>query len=577
MDDTVLKLHTTSGTTINVPVSYWSTDGSGLTGNVGIGTSTPNEKLTVVGTISATTDLYIAGDTHTTNLILDPGGYIMPAISSNTIKMRAQDYDGEMLSIGPDLFNVNMDEATNFQITPTQVTFNAVGIDQDFRILTDSGKNTVENNAQWELLTLGQGGGTSIGGTTQRWPTSTGHADTTPNKTLQVNGITTIYSGGTGNVWSADTTALTVVGNVDIMGTLSGTTDLHIDGEINGSTIAATTYNSTLSSAGYKLNGGKYLWLSSGDLQVGNVGADTDIIGISINLQTATTVNDNFTVTGTIYSGSSKLENLFLTQASLSGSSVVDKVGTIVANQFAIWSDGDKTLKSIPNLRLQGNAVTGDIISGTTLSAGTLTAADIYGGTFYSNGSKAIAQASGILSFGDTENQVLIDARHDGLMINGSITTLTNISASGNISGATLQGIRKFTEPSLTNHSHQGDIIYAHHSTAPSYETTPGALYCLTGTTWVTADADIPNLSKGLLGISMGISNYDGFLIKGYYTMTIDVGSASNPLYISAAAGRVTDTAPSSTGQFVRILGYVMDSTNGQIWFDPDKIWIELS
>ena len=75
----------------------------------------------------------------------------------------------------------------------------------------------------------------------------------------------------------------------------------------------------------------------------------------------------------------------------------------------------------------------------------------------------------------------------------------------------------------------------------------------------------------------MGISNYDGFLIKGYYTMTIDVGSASNPLYISAAAGRVTDTAPSSTGQFVRILGYVMDSTNGQIWFDPDKIWIELS
>jgi len=64
MNDTVLQLHTTSGTTINVPVSYWSTDGSGnysnsgLTGNVGIGTSTPGEKLTVEGNISASGDGY---------------------------------------------------------------------------------------------------------------------------------------------------------------------------------------------------------------------------------------------------------------------------------------------------------------------------------------------------------------------------------------------------------------------------------------------------------------------------------------------------------------------------------------
>ena len=64
LDNTVLKLETTSGSTISVPVSYWSSDGlgnysnSGLTGNVGIGTSTPNKKLTVVGTISGTSDVY---------------------------------------------------------------------------------------------------------------------------------------------------------------------------------------------------------------------------------------------------------------------------------------------------------------------------------------------------------------------------------------------------------------------------------------------------------------------------------------------------------------------------------------
>jgi|TARA_R110001583_G_scaffold141380_3_gene293510 hypothetical protein len=64
LDNTVLKLETTSGSTISVPVSYWSSDGlgnysnSGLTGNIGVGTSTPNEKLTVVGAISATSAVH---------------------------------------------------------------------------------------------------------------------------------------------------------------------------------------------------------------------------------------------------------------------------------------------------------------------------------------------------------------------------------------------------------------------------------------------------------------------------------------------------------------------------------------
>ena len=48
-------------------------------------------------------------------------------------------------------------------------------------------------------------------------------------------------------------------------------------------------------------------------------------------------------------------------------------------------------------------------------------------------------------------------------------------------------------------------------------------------------------------------------------------------MYISAIAGRVVDSAPSSSGQFVRITGYVVDSDNGQMWFDPDKTWVELS
>ena len=189
-----------------------STDASN--NRVGINTTTANEALTVDGNISGTTNLYISGDTHTTNLILAADGYIMPSTSSNTIKMRAQTYDGEMVSIGPDLFQVNMNSAASVMITPTYARFNATNKAQDFSVMTDWGNFSIENKASLDLLALGSSGGTSIGGTTARWPTSNGSASSGPNKTLQVNGITTIYSGGTDMSWSADTTALTVIGDI---------------------------------------------------------------------------------------------------------------------------------------------------------------------------------------------------------------------------------------------------------------------------------------------------------------------------------------------------------------------------
>ena len=72
-----------SGGTGTGSTTYWSanTDGSisnsGLTNNVGIGTQTPNEELTVVGTISATTNVDIGG-----NFIADGAG-------SNDLDLRA--------------------------------------------------------------------------------------------------------------------------------------------------------------------------------------------------------------------------------------------------------------------------------------------------------------------------------------------------------------------------------------------------------------------------------------------------------------------------------------------------------
>jgi len=101
--------------------------------------------------------------------------------------------------------------------------------------------------------------------------------------------------------WSASTGGISnsgLTGNVGI-GTTTPNEKLTVSGAISGdSTIAATQYNSTTSIYGYNLNGGKALWKEDDDIQVGNVAVDTDIIGTSINLQTATTINDNLTVTG---------------------------------------------------------------------------------------------------------------------------------------------------------------------------------------------------------------------------------------------------------------------------------------
>ena len=73
----VVTFTNTTGGTLDVGgfdgfTSYWSAStggisNSGLTGNVGIGTSTPNEKLTVSGDISGSTDVHVGNDLRVNN------------------------------------------------------------------------------------------------------------------------------------------------------------------------------------------------------------------------------------------------------------------------------------------------------------------------------------------------------------------------------------------------------------------------------------------------------------------------------------------------------------------------------
>ena len=138
-----------------------------------------------------------------------------------------------------------------------------------------------------------------------------------------------------------------------------------------------------------------------------------------------------------------------------------------------------------------------------------------------------------------------------------------------------------FAKTANTDNSSNGDIVKI-----GSGSTTQGALHYLNSSGgWTLADADATGTAGGvLLAIALGTDpDADGMLLRGMYTLDHDPGTIGDELYVGAAsqsgvdAGDITATAPSGTGDIVRVVGYCLDSTNGQIWFNPSNDFIELA
>lgn len=81
--------------------------------------------------------------------------------------------------------------------------------------------------------------------------------------------------------------------------------------------------------------------------------------------------------------------------------------------------------------------------------------------------------------------------------------------------------------------------------------------------------------TAGLVAIATASASADGtctMLLKGIVTDTLTAGST---YYIATTtAGAKTLTRPSTSGQFVRVLGYALSST--QFYFNPDSTYIEI-
>ena len=139
----------------------------------------------------------------------------------------------------------------------------------------------------------------------------------------------------------------------------------------------------------------------------------------------------------------------------------------------------------------------------------------------------------------------------------------------------------KIEKTSNTDYDYRGDVVYFGATTSM----TQGDLYYFNSSGgWTQADANtVASSGSVLLAIALGTaSDTDGMLLRGTFTMeatAIDGTEATgDELYVGITAGHVTsDVSAYTTGDVVRVIGYCLDGTNGQIWFNPSNDYITLA
>jgi hypothetical protein len=194
-------------------------------------------------------------------------------------------------------------------------------------------------------------------------------------------------------------------------------------------------------------------------------------------------------------------------------------------------------------------------------------------------------------STGTPDTFTIHDGTHDLFQvdtgISGTIFSVNDVSGLPKLTvddsdGVTIDKFKevKYEKPSNTDFSYQGDVVYFGATTSM----TQGDLYYYNSSgNWAQADADAASSSGGvLLAIALGTaSDTNGMLLKGTFTMAagaIDGTEATgDELYVSTTAGHITSAAPTATGDIVRVVGYMLDGTNGQIWFNPSNDFITLA
>jgi hypothetical protein len=139
---------------------------------------------------------------------------------------------------------------------------------------------------------------------------------------------------------------------------------------------------------------------------------------------------------------------------------------------------------------------------------------------------------------------------------------------------------QSFSAPTNTGEFQDGARLVANvYGTAPS--ATAGTLVNFGNTAPSLVGAQsVATAATGMLTVVTDAASGDELLVEGIIKMSSNTGWSTAkkgaPLYMSTTEGVVTTTAPSTAGDFVRVVGYVVDASNATIYFKPDNTWIEL-
>jgi len=173
----------------------------------------------------------------------------------------------------------------------------------------------------------------------------------------------------------------------------------------------------------------------------------------------------------------------------------------------------------------------------------------------------------------------------------GSDNATVQISGSLEVSGSSFiksdYNATTFEDQLSDGEAATGDIL--HYGPSADTTLTKGRLYYLKSDgVWTETDADAAATAKSLIAIALGTSaRTDGMLLRGFIkvpsteVLNLPGSGASDglPVYISTTAGHLDFTAPSGTGDIVRVVGYCIDDDSSDILllFRPDNTWVEIA
>ena len=183
----------------------------------------------------------------------------------------------------------------------------------------------------------------------------------------------------------------------------------------------------------------------------------------------------------------------------------------------------------------------------------------------------AIADSTDNVITGTTDGDFVISSTGDHNILFGQNNAVAaKIDTDGNFNLN-----RRFTVTGNTDGTYEGDVVYFGGTTSM----TVGKIYHYKSDgTWEEADADAVATSDGLLAVALGAaSDTNGMLLRGMVTLNHDPGAVGDVLFLSTTSGQATATAPSGNNDIVRVIGYCLDASNGQIWFNPDGTFVEVT